>query len=454
MPNELLAQALGRAGWSNKGCAARLRAFGEAKGVVVRCTHVDVRRWLDGVQPRPQTAVLIAEALSDALGTLLTPSAVGFDYQAHGVASIDSLRYADELPDAYRSLASTAEHDIAGSIELQKAAAVSTAWTGPLMAWLLSRPEPVPTNAAGRRVGMAEVAAVCSTIKLFMNLDFQFGGGHARTALAQYFRHDVLPLLEGSYSGEVGQKLFSAAAEVAQLLGWTAYDLGQHGLAQRYLIQGLRLAQAGGDRVMGGRLLSNMSHQANYLGQHQEAAQLARAAQEGARGAASGTVSAMFLAMEARARAGAGDGRSCASVLREAESLFNHRAVCDDPPWIYYFDEAEMAGEAAHCFRDLRSPALALEFVTQAIELTDSAYVRTHAFIRLVNAASCLHMTKPDVGKAAEVALEAIQLAGALKSERYLRYVRDLRSDFVPHAASAEAKRALEAFDAVLAPRS
>lgn len=56
------------------------------------------------------------------------------------------------------------------------------------------------------------------------------------------------------------------------------------------------------------------------------------------------------------------------------------------------------------------------------------------------------------MGKAAEVALEAIQLAGALKSERYLRYVRDLRSDFTPHAGSAEAKRALDAFDAVLAP--
>ncbi|MER7268912.1 hypothetical protein ABT344_11475 [Micromonospora carbonacea] len=451
MPNELLMQALARAGWSNKGCAARLRAFGEARGVELRCTHVDVRRWLDGVQPRPQTAVLIAEALSDALGAMLTPSALGFDYQARGALSIDSLHYADALPDTYRSLTSTAERDISGSIELQKAAAVSSAWTGPLMAWLLSRPESVPVNATGRRVGMAEVAAVCSTIKLFMNLDFQFGGGHARTALAQYFRHDVLPLLDGIYSESVGRRLFSAAAEVAQLLGWTAYDLGQHGLAQRYLIQGLRLAQAGGDRVMGGRLLANMSHQANYLGHHQEAAQLARAAQEGTRGVASATVSAMFLAMEARARAGAGDSRSCASVLREAESAFNRRAACDDPPWIYYFDEAEMAGEAAHCFRDLRSPVQALEFVTQAIALTDPAYVRTHAFIRLVNAASCLHTPTPDVGKAAEVALEAIHLAGALKSERYLRYVRDLRSDFTPHAGSAEAKRALATFDVVLA---
>jgi hypothetical protein len=448
--NQLLSGALQRAAWSNKGCAARVRTLAARKGVDLRCDHVTVRRWLDGVEPRPQTAHLIAEALSEALGELLTPTDLGFGAGRPDALAVDALKYADDLPEAFRSLASTVDHDIADSVELQKAAVVSAAWTGPLMTWLLYRPEPLVVRAGGRRVGMAEVAAVCSTVKLFMKLDFQFGGGHARTALAQYFRHDVLPLLEGAYSQEVGRKLFSAAAEVAQLLGWTAYDLGRHGLAQRYLVQALRLSQAGDDRVMGGRILSNMSHQANYLGKFAEAAQLARAAQEGSRGIATATVSAMFLAMEARARASAGDSRSCATALKEAEVEFARRAVCDDPPWIGYFDEAEMAGEAAHCFRDLRSPTVALEFVTRAVETTDPEYVRTHAFIRLVHAASCLH--KPDPETAAEVALEAIGLAGNLKSERYLRYVRDLYADFAPYRSNSDVKRALDAFDLVLAP--
>jgi hypothetical protein len=451
MPNQPLAQALELAGWSNKGCAARVRAHAATKGVVLRCNHIDVGRWLGGVQPRSQTALLIAETFSDAVGELFTPATLGFGAQSPETLSVDSLRYSEDLPGAFRSLANTADHDISDSIELQKAAVVSAAWTGPLMTWLLSRPEPIPVRADGRRVGMAEVGAICSTIKLFMKLDFQFGGGHARTALAQYFRHDVLPLLEGSYSEAIGRKLFSAAAEAAQLLGWTAYDLGRHGLAQRYLVQGLRLAQAGDDRVMGGRLLSNMSHQANYLGHYSEAAQLARAAQEGTRGVATATVSAMFLAMEARARAGAGDSRSCATALREAEVAFGRRAVCDDPPWIDYFDEAEMAGESAHCFRDLRSPDLALEFVTHAVAITDPAYVRTHAFIRLVHAASCLHKPKPDLDTAVDVALEATQLAGPLKSERYLRYVRDLYADFAPYQSDPDVMRALDTFDGVLA---
>lgn len=450
MSNELLSGALQRAAWSNKGCAARVRTLAARRGLELRCDHVTVRRWLDGAEPRSATAHLIAEVLSEALGELLTPSDLGFGAGRSDVLAADALKYADELPETLRSLTSTADHDIAGSVELQKAAVVSAAWTGPLMAWLLSRPEPLAVRAGGRRVGMAEVAAVCSTVKLFMKLDFQFGGGHARTALAQYFRHDVMPLLEGTYTQEVGRKLFSAAAEVAQLLGWTAYDLGRHGLAQRYLVQGLRLAQAGDDRVMGGRLLSNMSHQANYLGKFTEAAQLARAAQEGSRGAATATVSAMFLAMEARARASAGDGRSCATALKEAEVEFAKQSICDDPPWIDYFNEAELAGEAAHCFRDLRSPTMALEFVTRAVEITDPEYVRTHAFIRLVHAAACLH--KPDPETAAAVALEAIGLAGSLKSERYLRYVRDLHSDFAPYRSNGDVSRTLDAFDLILTP--
>ncbi|WP_071803368.1 hypothetical protein [Couchioplanes caeruleus] len=445
--NDLLAQAIQRAGWSNKGLALRIQTRADRLGIKISCTHINVGRWLKGGGIRPRTAAVVAEVFSEAFGELVTPEALGFVSES-GV--LLPLSFSEDLPETLRGLASTAEHDIADSVELQKAAATSVAWTAPLMAWLLGRPEPLQTSPTGRRVGMPEVAAICSTIKLFMQLDFQFGGGHARSALAQYFRHDVLPLLDGTYSEAVGRKLFSAAAEAAQLLGWTAYDLGRHGLAQRYFVQGLRLAQAGDDRVMGGRLLSNMSHQANYLGFFSEAAQLARAAQEGARGAATPTVTAMFLAMEARARAGAGDGRNCAIALREAEQLFDKRVLCEDPPWIEYFDDAELAGEAAHCFRDLRNPGLAVEFVSRAIELTDPGYVRTHAFIRLVHAVSCLHGDAADIEQAAEIAIKAIELAGPLKSERYLRYIRDLYVDFMPHRRNADVTRALAVFDGAL----
>src|SRR5262249_55878103 len=147
--------------------------------------------------------------------------------------------------------------------------------------------------------------------------------------------------------------------------------------------------------------------------------QLARAAQEGAKGVASATTMAMFLAMEARGHAGNKDDPACSRALREAEASFEKQNVGDDPDWISYFDPAELAGEGAHCFRDLRNPRMTQEFIVRAVGLCDPVYVRTLAFVRLVHAASFVHQGDPS--RAAEVATEAVGLAGSLKSQRYLR---------------------------------
>jgi hypothetical protein len=84
--------------------------------------------------------------------------------------------------------------------------------------------------------------------------------------------------------------------------------------------------------------------------------------------------------MEARGHAGNGDDAACSLALREAERFFQHRNVADDPEWISYIDAAELAGESAHCFRDLGNPRLAQEFVSGAVELGDPAVRRRSGF--------------------------------------------------------------------------
>jgi hypothetical protein len=438
-PNTLLADVMRRAGFSNSSLAAHVRRIGQEHGSELKCTHVDVRRWLDGVVPRPATAGFIATALSRKAGFRVTPSDIG-------MAVLDSATVLDTALDpppdgaaASQQLLELARRDLADDARVQHADIAPAAWTQPTLTWLLARPQPLPIRDGGRiSVGESDVAAVRTTVQIFMRMDFQFGGGPPRAAPAQYFAHDVHPLLDGKFTDKVGRDLFSAAAEVAQLLGWTAYDVGSHGLAQRYLLQGLALAQTANDRMMGSRLLSNLSHQANYLGHFDQAVQLARAAQEGARGAATATTMAMFLAMEARAHAGNHDGADCSQALREAERLFEGRSTGDDPEWISYFDAAELAGEGAHCFRDLRSPKTAQQFIAQAEELTDAVYVRTLAFIRLVHAASVCQQREP--GHAVELARQAIDLAGSLKSRRYLRYIRDLCTDLDEFGGDADVR--------------
>jgi hypothetical protein len=162
--------------------------------------------------------------------------------------------------------------------------------------------------------------------------------------------------------------LFSAVAEAALLTAWMSYDSAPaNGLAQRYFIQALGLAQAGGDRLPGASILDAMSHQATYTGRFSEAASLARAARTGTAGIATATLTAHFHTMEARALARLGDARGCDRALGEAVREFERRTPDDDPAWIRYFDESELAAEFGHCLRDLGRASDAVGYASGSV---------------------------------------------------------------------------------------
>ncbi|MGH3275948.1 MAG: hypothetical protein ACRDNZ_16685 [Streptosporangiaceae bacterium] len=76
-PNALLADVMRRAGFSHSGLGAHVRRVAAEHGAVLRCTHVDVRRWLDDVAPRPATAGFAAVAPSRKGGFPVSPHDIG-----------------------------------------------------------------------------------------------------------------------------------------------------------------------------------------------------------------------------------------------------------------------------------------------------------------------------------------------------------------------------------------
>src|SRR4051794_37961387 len=85
---------------------------------------------------------------------------------------------------------------------------------------------------------------------------------------------------------------------------------------------GLTAAQVIDDRLLGGIILANMSHQANYLGHTARSAQLARAALESGRGQTTPRAKAIFAAHEARALSSAQDFAGASRAMNEAEMYF------------------------------------------------------------------------------------------------------------------------------------
>lgn len=413
---------------SNKGLAARVRELANRDGQTVAADHVSVRRWLDGTRPKAATQNYIALALGAKLGRRVDLAEIGFNGGIQTVGP-DATEHGAEYPPTADAAVDLISQLTAADLEDQPAL-VRSQWAheatpGIITGYMFGDSLHVADADELRRGGGAAASAIRATAANLMDLDFKYGGGHVRKMLLFYFKTEITPLLQGTHNGSERRDLFSAAAEVAQLLGWSAYDAGRHGAAQRYFVQGLRLAREAQDHVLGGRLLANLSHQANYLGRFNDAVQFARAAQGSTIAKATPAVTSMFLAMEARALASSGQAREFARVMHEAERFFSQYVPDDEPPWISYFNAEELAGEAAHGFRDLLQPEKARLYAARAIAPHDTP-PRTRAFIGMVSAAGAL--TNGDLEEAVDLAVDAVDLAGPLQSSRYVRYLTDFHA--------------------------
>jgi hypothetical protein len=236
-----------------------------------------------------------------------------------------------------------------GALAAGAASAVNSTFS-----WFSAQP---PPRSNTRAVGMTDVQIIREMTQTFRRLDNRFGGGHARSALTNYLTSDVLPLFRaGRYRDDVRRDLFAAAAELNQLAGWMAYDVGDVGSGRRYLWQAMHLCQDIGDDALAGEMLAGMSHQAAFLRFPALAIDLAGAAKDNGKRAGVPALVSESAVMEAHGLALTNDARECLAALRESEQAFTAAEDRDRPEWLAYFDGAYLAAKFGRCFRDLGRP--------------------------------------------------------------------------------------------------
>lgn len=358
------------------------------------------------------------------------------------------LRYPDAPSEGIVTLGQLwkADHDRAHDFLV--APANVNAWNEAALSWLVDTRNAGSIEGTGeRRVGAADIEGIRSTTELFDELDGRHGGGHARTSLIEFLRTDLTTLLRGSYPEETGRDLFKTASQATLLGAWMSYDAGVHGLAQRYFIHALKLADETGDKLLAAGVLDAMSHQATYLGHYREAANLARTARMGTATSGSASAAAHFHAMEARALARIGDKSGCDQAMAGAVREFERRNPEDDPADSFsYFDEAELAAELGHCNRDLGRSVDATAYASQSLG-GNGEQVRSDFFVTMVLADS--YLDQGEAEEACRVALTGLEIGERLKSARCRTYVDEFRQrlsqvrnspvvrDFVEQASSA-----------------
>ena len=445
-PNGRLAAALAEAGFSAAGLARRIQDFATATGKPApRADHTSVARWLAGQRPRAATGTLIAAVFTQALGRRVTEQDLGF---APAPPDPDAaLTYHPDLAAALSASTDLYGSDVHRRRFLATAAVATTAFAVPAIRYLTAPDAPAPTRAAGRRVGMEQVAAVREVTGTFRRLDNQLGGGYGRTAIVAYLRDEATPLLKhGTFTAAVGAALFSAVSELMLLAGWMAYDLEQHPVAQRYLIQSLRMAQEAGDRALGAEILNGMSHQAAYLGQGADAVDMARAAGHVAQRAGQPVLLAESCASEAHGHALAAAPRSAAAALLAAEDALAGADRAQSPDWLSFFDEPYLHARTGRVLLDAGDPKAAAKAMAASLSM-QPGFNRGRAFNLAVLSQAQVCAGELEAGCA--TAAQAVEKAAPISSRRAVRELSALARSLGPYRSTAPARTALGLLPAI-----
>jgi hypothetical protein len=214
-----------------------------------------------------------------------------------------------------------------------------------------------------------------------------------------------------------------------------AYDDGQHALAQRYLVQALRLAQEARSTELGAHVLAGLSDQATLTGHPDQGLQLARAGRAGLGHTDSAACLADLWALQARAEAALGQGASAARSVIESEHHAANIDLTNEPEWARFIDPAYLNGEYAHAFRDLDQVDESATFAQRSADEAAKQHRARRgslAHATLSRAALGGH----DLEAAASAATTTAQLAATVRSSRSTEAVHDLRHRLRPHDTS------------------
>ncbi|MGH3565020.1 MAG: hypothetical protein ACRDRH_03090 [Pseudonocardia sp.] len=445
--NAALERLLARAKWSPENLGARCNELAVTLGLGA-CGHPrNARRWVYApagrtvpAVPRAPWPALVCHLLYQRLGEPVT-------LEAFGWAGAGPLRYvpADDGLDqpwnhdgAVAALAAVVDAD---AMERRHFLAMTgLTLTSVAHQWLFD-PARVAASLVGKRVDHALVDDLERVAEARRRMDDAMGGGTLLPAVREDLRLVVVMLGNAAYTEEVGKRLHAVAAELGRLAGWLAYDSDQPAIAQRYFLAALRAAHVSGDRAIGANILGFMSVQAAQSSNPRDAVILA----ESALAAEKELTPAVAASLHGRLALGAaysGDATTSQRAQNRSFELLARSIPENEPPWIYWFTQADAHGLAGWSLLALGRPTEAEPYLRSAVAMIDPAFARDRSGMLLDLAGARLGAGA--VERACATASEAAAVIRRLDSPRERSLLIDFRRAAAPYARSI----AVREFDA------
>ncbi|MFB4280546.1 hypothetical protein ACBJ59_35015 [Nonomuraea sp. MTCD27] len=422
--NGALAALIEEAGWTHAATAQHVNAVAAETGERIHYDRSAVGHWLTGTVPRPEAIRAAVEAFRRRLARPeLSPTHLGWPDPGTAPPADDPWR-----GDPVARLATLGEDDLLNRRTVLTAGTFTLAALSGLSGHRAAVRAPGPAG----RVGAGDVARIRAATASFADLDDQYGGGHARVAVAAYLSREVTPLLHDA-TGRTRPDLFTAAAELSYLAAYMAMDAGANALAQRYYISTVRLADEAGDLVLRATALRSMAVQAAELGHDGEALALADAAASALGGHGPRRTLAWITGMRAEAHAAAGTRWDALNLLRSTETQLER---ADSPPeteWTGNYRRESLEHQIGLTLTQLGDHATAARHFTASMNARRPVELRTRALIGLRAAHAYLRAGDPE--QAAATALGLSDDVRLIASARVRDEVRRLRDGWQRHRA-------------------
>ena len=339
----------------------------------------------------------------------------------------DELNCSGRLDTTVRVLAQLSGWEMDRRQFLTNAAFAAASFAEPALFALTAQPDERIARTVGARVGMTDVEIAIDNIAHLRKLDHRYGSGRIRRQVVQLLNSTAGLLASGSYSERVGKALVGAVGQATWLAGSMASDISNYSLAQRYYVQTLNLAVSAGDRRYAANVLSHMSRlvvQRGHAARSDEerirharqAVSLARAGKMIAQNSTTPVLAALLDAVEARGHALTGEPRATREAVLRAERHYGQARLGDEPHWLSFYTEAELAADLGRCLRDAGEPTEATQLIARALGSYEPWRVRSRCFVQTDLAAA--HLVRGDHEHAAALGHDAVSTAMQVSSDR------------------------------------
>jgi hypothetical protein len=418
--NEVLLKHLVDLEWSISGFARRIAERCRVINLPYTVSPSTVSRWCKGATPGDDLAAAACHVLSTALHRTVTPESLGWPSDTHLVAA-QSLEYRD-VPHAVRMLSKLWSLDAMRQRSFVESA-FSASVFGPASREALVMPADADISGRGsHKVTAAEIDLIDEHTRMYGGLDSKHGGGKYRGVFASLMDTHATPMLSGTFSARTGRRLYGSVVDAVLAMASMAYDDRLPGLAQRYDLQSMRLAQAIGDRARITRVHIHQARLAATQGGREDVLAHARSAVLAAEGTPP-LVKAYAAITEARAWAINGRPDHVVGAVKRARDLYNRAQPPVGPAWLEWFDRRELEGQAAWAFAVAGLAEHGMQALKEASAFPSD---RTRDVLELLITEAELARLRGDVAEHEALAKRAAQLSRGLVSRRLTERINRL----------------------------